>query len=39
MARSGNFYTSSANLTAWYNFSRRELVYGDVMYPAAIKHT
>ena len=36
---SGNTYTSPAILTAWQNFTRRELFYGEFMSPATIKTT
>jgi hypothetical protein len=38
-ALSRNIYTSSAILTAWYHFARRERCYGDLMWPATINRT
>jgi hypothetical protein len=35
--RSRNVCTSSAIPTAWYDFTRRELFYGDLMSPETMK--
>ena len=37
VARSRRVYISMAILTAWYNFTRRDHFYDDLMSPAAIK--
>jgi len=39
VARWHNICISSAALTDWYYFTRRERFYGDLMSPVAIKCT